>query len=325
MGKEGMIYLIIEREFLKTKENIYKIGRTSQEGLDRIKQYPKGSKLILYLESKDSLEDEKELIKIFELKYKCMRDIGREYFEDNSKNIIYDITKYFTDKYYQESKNNESNLNEQILNEEKNNKQIMDEKKEKTNLKKKINYELEEGIEDNEIMDNNEEEKENEITYNILDNNKEEKKNEIMENILYYNDENGTEIIKAVKNKIGGKIIRDYKCINCLYTTKIYMDMLRHLMRKNECENKSNIIFNEEEKIKLSLIPYFNNIQYYDKKKFNNKNKKYIVYKNKFIEILKDLEKNKKKYCTVCNKNYEKKEDIKIHLLTECVIINCSK
>jgi len=33
----GYIYLLQEREFIKTKENIYKLGKTKQENLKRIK------------------------------------------------------------------------------------------------------------------------------------------------------------------------------------------------------------------------------------------------------------------------------------------------
>ena len=43
------IYLIKEREFIKTKEHIYKIGKTKQENLQRIKSYPNGSILLLYI------------------------------------------------------------------------------------------------------------------------------------------------------------------------------------------------------------------------------------------------------------------------------------
>jgi hypothetical protein len=41
------IYLLQEREFITTKQNIYKLGKTKQENLQRFKQYPKGSKLLL--------------------------------------------------------------------------------------------------------------------------------------------------------------------------------------------------------------------------------------------------------------------------------------
>ena len=46
----GYIYLLQEREFIKTKENIYKLGKSKQENLKRLKQYSKGSELIIQLQ-----------------------------------------------------------------------------------------------------------------------------------------------------------------------------------------------------------------------------------------------------------------------------------
>ena len=49
----GYIYLLQEREFIKTKENIYKLGKTKQENLKRIQNYPNGTKLIIQLQCKN--------------------------------------------------------------------------------------------------------------------------------------------------------------------------------------------------------------------------------------------------------------------------------
>ena len=43
------IYLLQEREFIKTNENIYKVGMTKQENLKRLKQYPKDSVLLFQM------------------------------------------------------------------------------------------------------------------------------------------------------------------------------------------------------------------------------------------------------------------------------------
>ena len=43
------IYLLKEREFVKTEENIYKVGRTERENLTRFNQYPNGSVLLLQM------------------------------------------------------------------------------------------------------------------------------------------------------------------------------------------------------------------------------------------------------------------------------------
>lgn len=52
-------YIIQEREFINSKEEIYKIGKTEQYGLKRVKQYPKGSKIILFIEVENCHEFEK--------------------------------------------------------------------------------------------------------------------------------------------------------------------------------------------------------------------------------------------------------------------------
>ena len=75
------IYLIKEREFIKTEEEIYKIGRSSQYNAKRINQYPNGSIILLIIFCGNSEEIEKFLIIEFKKLFKQRRDIGLEYFE----------------------------------------------------------------------------------------------------------------------------------------------------------------------------------------------------------------------------------------------------
>ena len=82
------IYLIQEREFIKTNENIYKIGKSTQENNTRIKQYPKGSKLLFQMICENCHNIEKILIKKFKDNFKLRKDIGNEYFEGDIKNMI---------------------------------------------------------------------------------------------------------------------------------------------------------------------------------------------------------------------------------------------
>jgi len=49
----GYIYLVQEREYIRTDEQIYKIGKTRQENLKRISSYSNWTKLICQFESKD--------------------------------------------------------------------------------------------------------------------------------------------------------------------------------------------------------------------------------------------------------------------------------
>jgi hypothetical protein len=89
----GFIYLIIEREFIKTGENIYKIGKTNQKKFKRFDQYPKGSCLLYYQKVNEYNKVEKEIIEKLKDKYKLVKDIGHEYFEGNLIDILLDIIK----------------------------------------------------------------------------------------------------------------------------------------------------------------------------------------------------------------------------------------
>lgn len=94
MESTNYIYLVKEREFIKTNENIYKIGRSKQENTKRFLQYPKGSELIIQARCIDCIKTEKILINIFKTKFIHRKDIGNEYFEGNDiimQSIIHDL------------------------------------------------------------------------------------------------------------------------------------------------------------------------------------------------------------------------------------------
>ena len=101
------IYLIKEREFIKTKEPIYKIGKTKQENLQRIKSYPNGSILLLYIITNDCDKKEKEIIQKFKEHFIHKKDIGNEYFMGDYNHMINIILSIIS---------NESSLIESSLN-----------------------------------------------------------------------------------------------------------------------------------------------------------------------------------------------------------------
>lgn len=88
------IYLLQKREFIKTKENIYKIGKTKQENLKRIGNYDNGSILICQFKCNDCNKLEKKLITLFKEKYELQKDIGNEYFKGNYIDMRDDIYNY---------------------------------------------------------------------------------------------------------------------------------------------------------------------------------------------------------------------------------------
>ena len=82
------IYLLQEREFIKTKEHIYKVGMTKKENYERFNQYPNGSILLFQMICNNCKNIEKEVIKLFKQNFKLRKDIGNEYFEGEYKKMI---------------------------------------------------------------------------------------------------------------------------------------------------------------------------------------------------------------------------------------------
>lgn len=82
------IYLLQEREFIKTKENIYKVGMTEKENHKRFNQYPKGSILLFQMICRDCKTTEKQILKRFKSLFDQKKDIGNEYFEGNYEQMI---------------------------------------------------------------------------------------------------------------------------------------------------------------------------------------------------------------------------------------------
>lgn len=77
------VYLLQEREFIKTQEPIFKIGKTTQTPNARLRGYPNQSRVILYIDVSaagcHAVED--SLIAEFDKLYIHRADIGREYYE----------------------------------------------------------------------------------------------------------------------------------------------------------------------------------------------------------------------------------------------------
>lgn len=103
------IYLLQEREFIKTKEPVYKVGMTTKENHKRFNQYPKGSILLIQLICNNCKNIEKHIIKLFKEQFKHRKDIGNEYFEGDY-HIMIDVI-YCTIK-------NESTIQEDSINNE---------------------------------------------------------------------------------------------------------------------------------------------------------------------------------------------------------------
>nr|QOI90460.1 hypothetical protein HWQ62_00324 [Pyramimonas orientalis virus] len=84
----GYIYLLQTRESYRNNETIYKIGRTEQDSLTRFNTYPNGSKIFLHMYCLDSITLERQLINIFNTKYKNIHLYGREYFDGSLHDML---------------------------------------------------------------------------------------------------------------------------------------------------------------------------------------------------------------------------------------------
>lgn len=84
----GHLYIIKEREFMKTKEPILKLGKTT-DIKHRMPKYPKDS-LVLVIYYCTSIHDtEKYLIQHFDQEFKQRADIGREYYEGDEDDMVF--------------------------------------------------------------------------------------------------------------------------------------------------------------------------------------------------------------------------------------------
>ena len=84
---KNSVYLLIEREFLITDQDIFKIGRSVNVS-NRARQYPKGSQLLVVLPCIDSVVTEGRLKRVFSEKFKVRSDIGSEYYEGPPNSVI---------------------------------------------------------------------------------------------------------------------------------------------------------------------------------------------------------------------------------------------
>ena len=209
------VYLVQEREFIKTKEEIYKIGRTRQANLSRFNSYPNGSILLVQCICNDCDRLERELINKFKIKYELQREIGSEYFKGDCKEMMRDIY-------------------EHIINEGEKDVIVEDVKEEKEvkEVKEKKEVIVEDVKEEKEVKEKKEVKEEKEV---IVEDVKEEKE-VIVEDVK----EEKEVIIRKEKEK-------EYKCSYCDYSSerKYYLKLHNEIKHKegsiykcNRCEKK---------------------------------------------------------------------------------------
>lgn len=85
------IYLIRPREFIRTMENVYKIGKTTVRPTRRLGSYPKGSEIWLVMRVDDCHSMEKTIISEFKRTFIWKPEYGLEYFEGSPQKMIWKI------------------------------------------------------------------------------------------------------------------------------------------------------------------------------------------------------------------------------------------
>lgn len=92
------LYIIHLREFIKSSEDTYKVGKTIQKNCKRTGSYPKGS-VVHYVESVSDCDLlEKLVINKFTSEFKRRLDYGYEYFEGDlteMKSLMFSIIRSF--------------------------------------------------------------------------------------------------------------------------------------------------------------------------------------------------------------------------------------
>ena len=80
------VYLLITRESIRMKDNVFKIGRTKNIK-NRLRHYPKGTELINVIKVNDAVFVEQEIMRGFKEKFINRTDFGTEYFEGDINEI----------------------------------------------------------------------------------------------------------------------------------------------------------------------------------------------------------------------------------------------
>lgn len=89
--KTHYIYLIRERTAVAADQNVYKIGKTTQDDFKRFKAYLKGFEIFMISRCRDCHRAEREIIRLFKSKYTHEAGYGLEYFRGDPEDMIEDI------------------------------------------------------------------------------------------------------------------------------------------------------------------------------------------------------------------------------------------
>ena len=92
MLQTNYFYILKEREFVRSGEQTWKIGKTGQNPpCKRFDGYPKGSEIMLLLKVPNKDIFERKVIEVFKNKYHRMVEYGNEYYRGDIDDMIKDV------------------------------------------------------------------------------------------------------------------------------------------------------------------------------------------------------------------------------------------
>jgi hypothetical protein len=116
MCNSQYVYLLQEREFIRTKENVFKVGKTTQQGDMPFTQYPNGSNLNIQIECADCDVCETSIITRFKEEFTHKSEYGLEYFEGDKVKMINIIVEEVNKNYQDALENNKQTISEFLKN-----------------------------------------------------------------------------------------------------------------------------------------------------------------------------------------------------------------
>ena len=93
---EHYVYLFHTKEFVDSKEPVYKIGKSTQPNFGRFNQYVEGTRFHFQMSCHNCHDLENKIIALFKTKYELY--CGREYFKGNYHCMVQDICRIIIDE-----------------------------------------------------------------------------------------------------------------------------------------------------------------------------------------------------------------------------------
>ena len=93
---EHYVYLFHTKEFVDSKEPVYKIGKSTKPNFERFQQYAEGTRFHFQMSCHNCHDLENKIIALFKTKYEL--HCGREYFKGNYHCMVQDICRIIIDE-----------------------------------------------------------------------------------------------------------------------------------------------------------------------------------------------------------------------------------